>query len=70
MTPVEGQPGYYKFPCANKPEISVQFAGIAIPISRDDIGVDQLPGNFCLSSIVGSDVVQGFSVLGLAFLKK
>lgn len=70
MNEIEGEPGFYSFPCESTLEISVEFAGVSAPIRASDMNLGLVkPGsNLCVAGIMGSSL--SLNIFGLTFLKK
>ncbi|KAH8921407.1 acid protease [Atractiella rhizophila] len=66
-----GSDGFYIYPCASKPKVSVSAGGTTWAISNDNfnLGVLQTGSTYCVGGIVGQDVGLNAVILGDVFMK-
>lgn len=63
--------GFYTFPCASIPDVSVTFSGISYTILAANLVFGTSPSDptQCVGTVVASSVAQDFWIMGDAFMK-
>ncbi|EIN07963.1 acid protease [Punctularia strigosozonata HHB-11173 SS5] len=63
--------GFYSFPCANIPDVSLTFGGHQFHLSADtfNLGRESASSNRCIGGVVGQNIGASFWIVGDVFMR-